>query len=130
MANAYRSSLRPRLVVKDAAAALEYWAEVFDAEEIERYTGDGGAIVRAELAIGDSRITVKDEDSTDRAPTSLGGTSVLLMLAVDDVDALAERMVSTGGTVRFPITDADEGGRGGRIRDPFGHEWMISRRRG
>ena len=130
MANAQVSSLRPRLVVKDAAAAIEYWTEVFGAEEIERFTVDGGAIVHAELAIGDSRITLKDEDSTDRAPTSLGGTSVLMMLAVDDVDALGERMVAKGGTVRFPIADAEEGGRGGRVRDPFGHEWMISRRGG
>lgn len=121
--------LRPRLVVSDAAAAIEYWKEALGAEEIERYAAPGGAIVHAELAIGDARFTTKDEDDADRAPTSLGGTSVLLMLTVDDVDALGERMVAAGGTVRFPIADAEEGGRGGRIRDPFGHEWMISQRR-
>jgi len=125
------ATLRPRLVVDGAAAAIEYWRQVFGAEEIERHTDPGGAIVHAELAIGDARFATKDEDDTDRAPTSRGGgTSVLLMLAVDDVDVLAERMVALGGTVLFPIADAEEGGRGGRIRDPYGHEWMISQRRG
>jgi len=123
-------TLRPRLVVDGAAAAIEYWKQAFGAEEIERYADSGGAIVHAELAIGDARFATKDEDDSDRAPTSRGGgTSVLLMLAVDDVDALAERMVALGGTVIFPIADAEEGGRGGRIRDPFGHQWMISQRR-
>lgn len=122
-------ALRPRLVVDGAAAAIEYWTQVLEAKEIERYTDSSGAIVHAELAVDEASFTVKDEDGTDLAPTSRGGTTVLLMLSVDDVDALAERMVAHGGTVVYPIADAEEGGRGGRIRDPFGHEWMISERR-
>jgi len=122
-------TLLPRLVVQGAAEAIEFWTQAFGAEETARYTGENGAIVHAELAIGDARFTTKDEDGADRSPASLGGTSVLLMLAVDGVDQLAERVVSLGGTVVYPIADAEEGGRGGRVRDPFGHEWMISERR-
>jgi uncharacterized glyoxalase superfamily protein PhnB len=122
------TTLRPRLVVAGAAAAIEYWTRALGAEELQRYEGGDGAIVHAELALGDSRFTTKDEDGTDRAPTSLGGTSVLLMLEADDVDALGERMVAGGGTVVYPIADSEEVGRGGRIRDPFGHEWMIAQR--
>jgi PhnB protein len=121
-------ALRPRLVVDGASAAIEYWTQVFGAKEIERYADSAGKIVHAELAVDEASFTVKDEDGADLAPTSRGGTTVLLMLGVDDVDALAERMVAHGGTVVYPIADADEGGRGGRIRDPFGHEWMISQR--
>jgi uncharacterized glyoxalase superfamily protein PhnB len=121
-------TLRPRLVVPDAAAAIDYWTQVFGAREVERYEAPDGSIVHAELAIGDSRIATKDEDGADRAPSSLGGTPVLLMLEVDDVDALGERMVGAGGTVVYPIADREGEGRGGRIRDPFGHEWMISQR--
>jgi PhnB protein len=122
------STLRPRLVVAGAAAAIEYWTQVFGAREVERYTAPDGSIVHAELAIGDSRIATKDEDDADRAPSSLGGTPVLLMLDVDDVDALGERMVDAGGTVVYPIADREGESRGGRLRDPFGHEWMISQR--
>jgi PhnB protein len=122
------ATLRPRLVVAGAAAAIEYWTQVFGAREVERYTAPDGSIVHAELAIGDSRIATKDEDDADRAPNSLGGTPVLLMLEVDDVDAVGERMVGAGGTVVYPIADREGESRGGRIRDPFGHEWMISQR--
>jgi uncharacterized glyoxalase superfamily protein PhnB len=117
--------LRPRLVVAGAARAIDYYAEVFGAVEIERYAGPDDTIVHAELAIGAARFTVKDEDSTDPAPTSAGGGPALLMLDVADVDAVAERMVAGGGTVVFPIGDSERG-RGGRLADPFGHQWMIS----
>ena len=119
------ANLRPRLVVADAARAIDYYAKVFGAAEIERYTGPNDTIVHAELAVGAARFTLKDEDATDRAPTSAGGSPVLLMLDVDDVDAVAERMVADGGTVVFPVGDSEQG-RGGRLADPFGHLWMIS----
>ena len=119
----------PRLVVAGAAAAIDCYARVFGASEAERYAGQDGKIVHAELAIGDARLTLKDEDGTDRAPTSAGGSPVLLMLQVDDADAVAQRMVASGGTVVFPVSDSPHG-RGGRIADPFGHIWMISQRAG
>ena len=120
-------ALRPRLVVDDAAKAIDYYLNVFGADEIVRY-GDSGMIVHAELSVFGATMTLKDEDATDKAPTSAGGSSpTLLMLDVDDVDAVGERMVAAGGTVIFPIGDSEQG-RGGRIEDPFGHVWMISQR--
>jgi uncharacterized glyoxalase superfamily protein PhnB len=120
--------LRPRLVVAGAARAIDYYTKVFGATATERHTAPDGSIVHAELEIGDAVITLKDEDATDRAP-SAGGTPVLLMLDVADVDAVAERMVAEGGTVVFAVQD-HEYGRGGRVADPFGHMWMISQRAG
>ena len=117
--------LRPRLVVAGAARAIDYYTEVFGATEVARHADPDGKIVHAELAIRGSRLTLKDEDATDRAPTSAGASPVLLMLEVDDVDAVAERMVAGGATVIFPVGDAGYG-RGGRLADPFGHVWMIS----
>lgn len=121
------ATLRPRLVVTGAAKAIDYYTRVFGAEEVERHTGPGGKIVHAELAIGDARIALKDEDATDRAPASAGGSPVLLMLDVDDVDAVAERMIDGGGTIVLPV-GAWDGGPGGRVADPFGHVWMVSQR--
>jgi 2,7-dihydroxy-5-methyl-1-naphthoate 7-O-methyltransferase len=122
-------TLMPRLAVAGAAAAIDCYARVFGATEAERYTGPEGQIVHAELAIGDARLTVKDEDDTDPAPTSAGGSPVLLMLRVDDPDAVAERMAASGGAIVFPVSDSPHG-RGGRIADPFGHIWMITQRAG
>jgi uncharacterized glyoxalase superfamily protein PhnB/SAM-dependent methyltransferase len=119
------STLRPRLVVAGAARAIDYYHQALGAVELERHAGPDGAIVHAELAVGAARFTLKDEDATDRAPTSAGGTPVLLMLDVDDVDAVARHMVAAGGTVVFPVK-VTPAGRGGRLADPFGHLWMIS----
>ena len=127
MTNPDTAVLRPRLVVDGAARAIEFYREVFGAEEVARFDDPSGKVVHAELAIGESRLTMKDEDGADQAPTTLGGSPVLLSLTVDDVDALGERMVAAGGKVVFPIGDHEDG-RGGRILDPFGHAWMISQR--
>lgn len=112
-------------MVDGAARAIQFYRDVFDAEELVRHEDGSGKIVHAELALGEGRLTLKDEDGVDPAPTTLGGSPVLLMLGVDDVDALAERMVAAGGKVVFEIGDHEDG-RGGRILDPFGHAWMIS----
>jgi PhnB protein len=102
---------------------------VLGAEEVERFEDPSGKIVHAELAIGASRFTLKDEDGVDPSPATLGGSPVLLMLSVEDVDSLGERMAAAGGRVVFEIADHEDG-RGGRILDPFGHAWMISQRAG
>ena len=125
MTSTHTAVLKPRLVVDGAARAIQFYSDVFGAEELERYEDASGRIVHAELAIGADRLTLEDEDGVDPAPTTLGGSPVLLMLRVGDVDALAKRMVAAGGKVVFEIGDHEDG-RGGRILDPFGHAWMIS----
>jgi uncharacterized glyoxalase superfamily protein PhnB len=50
---------------------------------------------------------------------------VLLLLSVDNGDAVAARMVAEGGRVVFPVADRPEEGRGGRLADPFGHVWIL-----
>lgn len=123
--------LYPRLVVSDAATAIDFYRSAFDAEEVVRYEHDG-KIVHAELTVRagletSASFTLKDEDDTDRAPTSLGGSPVLLNLHVASADATAEAMIAGGGTAIFPVSDWSEYGleRGGRLADPFGHVWMI-----
>ena len=118
-------SMYPRLVVSDAAKAIDFYVAAFGAEETERYTDDGGKIVHAAVKIGDIAIAVKDEGDGDPAPTSLGGSPVILALTVDDADAVGAAMERAGATVIYPIRDQEYGSRGGRLADPFGHLWMI-----
>jgi PhnB protein len=118
------AALRPRLVVADAAAAIDWYRNVFGADEVARYTHDA-RIVHAEVAVGTAHWTLKDEDEVDRAPTSAGGYPVLLSLDIEQVDAVADRMIAGGAVVIYPVDDY-EYGRGGRLRDPFGHVWMVA----
>jgi len=53
---------------------------------------------------------------------------VILSLDVADADAVAERMLAAGASVIFPIADHGYGDYGGRLRDPFGHQWLIAQR--
>jgi PhnB protein len=120
------SAVYPRLVVRDAAAAIDCYAKVFDAEELERHTGDDGKIQHAMLRIGGVQVAVKDEDDYDLGPRTLGGSPVIMAVEVDDADVVGERMTAAGGSVIFPIQDWDYGQRGGRLADPYGHLWMIA----
>ena len=117
----------PRLVVSDAAGALAFYTKALGAVEIERFTGEDGSIVHAAMRIGDARVAVKDADEYDPSPQDLGGTPVVMALDVDDVDAVAEAIVTAGGTVVYPVADHDYGERAGRFADPYGHLWMVSR---
>ncbi|MFJ5995258.1 VOC family protein [Streptomyces sp. NPDC092370] len=119
--------LYARLVVSDAARAIDFYQEALGAEETERYTARDGRIVHAMLRLGGTEIAVKDEDDGDPAPPSLGGSPVIMALDVSDADAVAEAMLRCGATVVYPVADQHYGQRGGRLADPFGHLWMISR---
>lgn len=55
----------------------------------------------------------------------VGCSSSSIHLHVDDADAMIARAVEAGATVLRPPADAPHGERGGSIRDPFGHEWLI-----
>lgn len=121
-------ALHPRLVVSDAAAAIEFYKAVFEAEEIDRFTSPEGKIVHAELRIGDATVALKDEGDGDPAPPALGGSPVIMAVYVDDADALGDRFVARGGSVIYPIQERSHGQYGGRLADPFGHPWMIAQR--
>jgi PhnB protein len=120
------SKLYPRLVVTDASAAIDFYVTAFGAKETERHTDDSGRIVHAELILGPAVVAVKDEGDGDPAPTTLGGTPVIMALDVDDPDGVAAAMQAAGATVIYPIADF-EYGRGGRLADPWGHQWMLMR---
>jgi uncharacterized glyoxalase superfamily protein PhnB len=119
------SRMYPRLVVSNAAEAIDFYIAAFGARETARDHGPDERIVHAELDFGGYTVAVKDEGDGDPAPTTLGGSAVIIALDVNDADAVGESMVAAGGTVIYPIQDWPYG-RVGRLADPYGHLWMIS----
>lgn len=109
----------PKLALDDAAAALKFYGEALGAEVIQRFELDG-KIVYAVAAIGESRIQVKDADTTDTA-----ADGVILDLLCDDPDAVMRRALAAGAEEVFPIADQPYGARQGRFRDPFGVQWIV-----
>jgi PhnB protein len=121
-----QSSLTPMLTVRDAAEAIAFYEKAFAARELDRATTPAGQIV-AELEIDGERFFVVDEnpDAFNLSPATLGGTSVRMSLVVADADASTNRALAAGASVIFPVADQPYGLRQGRVRDPFGHHWLI-----
>lgn len=121
-------NITPKLVVADADAAIDYYQRALGASLSHRYTAGNGPdapVVFADLMIGSLVIQLKDADDVDLAPTQLGRPGLLLAIDTEDPDAVAQAMVDAGGEVVFEVADQQYGARGGRVRDPFGHEWLI-----
>lgn len=119
------TAIMPRLVVDDAAAAIDFYARALGAVEEERYEHDG-KVAHALLRIHGQPVALKDRDDVDRSPRALGGSPVLLSVGVSDADAVAAAMVDAGARVVFAISDHGYGYKDGRLEDPFGHLWLIS----
>ena len=123
-----RAVLQPMLSVRGGAQAVEFYRQAFAANELFRISEDGISVV-ARLAIGKSEFWVADESPAHQnySPASLNGSTVRMVLIVDDPDAFAAQAVSAGATVVQPVADQPYGWRVGRVVDPFGHHWEIGR---
>jgi PhnB protein len=120
-------SINPSIVCKGAARAIEYYKEVFHAQERVRMPGPGGAIMYAELAIGDSILMLSDEfPGMSSAPPADAPNSINLFLYIDEVDTVFNRAVKAGAKVEMPLENQFWGDRYGKIRDPFGHRWGLA----
>lgn len=123
----YRS-VTPYLIVRGGAAAIEYYTKAFGAKELFRFPAPDGKIGHAEIKIGDSPIMLADEysDMGYNGPQSVGGSPVSLMIYVEDVDAVFNRAIEGGGTVKEAVQNKFYGDRIGTLIDPFGHIWHVS----
>ena len=124
-------TVTPRLVFRnEALKAIEFYKNAFAAEELgAAFTTPDGAVVHSEIRVGDSVVYLTDEsgDGNGAAPASVGGrVTTILGLNIPNVDELWERAVAAGCEVVYPLADQFYGDRGGRLRDPFGHQWALS----
>lgn len=121
-------SVTPYLTVKGGAAAIDFYKKAFGATEMFRMAQPDGRIGHAEIKIGDSCIMLSDEftEMNVVSPSTLGNTSVGLLIYVDDVDKTFANAISLGATLNRPIVDQFYGDRSGTVIDPFGHKWTIS----
>ena len=113
---------------------MDWYVEVFGAQRRgELYVNADSTIGHAEIGIGDAVLMFAEAsdlwpDVPVRAPDSPVTFSHTLHLEVDDVDASTERARRSGASVERGPADQPYG-RGSVIVDPFGHRWMLLRRR-
>jgi PhnB protein len=120
--------ITPYLCVKDAAAAIDFYARAFGAKENFRMTGQDGRIGHAEISIGDAAVMMSDEHPEINvvSPTTLGNTPVALHVLVPDVDAVCKAAVGAGAQAEREPEDQAYGERTCVLRDPFGHRWFVA----
>lgn len=118
----------PYLVIKNAAAALDFYQNAFGAETIMRMDMPSGAVMHAEMRIGAAvfMLSEQSDDWGNKSPDMLGDSPVTLMIYVPDVDAFVGRATAAGASLTMPVSDQFWGDRSGCLQDPFGHRWMIS----
>ncbi|GAA2600323.1 VOC family protein [Actinomadura fulvescens] len=119
----------PRIIVSDPDHASAFYKDTLGAEEVFRAPPlDDGRPSVIDHRVGDSSLRISPAVSEWGwlAPGDIGGSPVLLEVEVDDPDGIGERMSARGAEVIVPIENRPYGKRSGRIRDPFGHLWIIT----
>jgi len=118
----------PYLIISNAAQAIEFYKEAFGATELMRLAAPDGKLMHAEIRIGDSPIMLCDEcpDWNALSPQTIGGTTVSIMLYVNDVDSVVNQAVARGATVLMPVENQFWGDRMGTVVDPYGHKWSVA----
>ncbi len=123
------TSLTPFLAIPGAREAIEFYRDVFGARVVD-VTEIGGMVAHAELDFGTGHLQFGEPSPDYRtvAPPAGDDDCYSMGLYVPDVDAVVERAVAAGATVREAPADFVSGDRYASIRDPFGVRWSVMTR--
>ena len=120
----------PQLYIPNGTHDISFYIKAFGAEELRRYSNDDGSIHVSELSIQGALFHLHENTAKTflADPVYYKGSTVLIGLFVDDVDAVIESAIAAGAVLVSPAQTYDYGYRQGDIKDPFGHYWMIEKR--
>jgi PhnB protein len=121
-----RPALMPLLNVPDGARAVEFYQAAFGAEVLSMIT-EGGVVANLSIAGAEFWLADGSPQHQNFSPRDLGGSTVRLVLVVDDPDALFARAIAAGAREVWPVEDQHYRWRIGRVVDPFGHHWEIGK---
>lgn len=122
-------TVTPNLALRDAAAAMDFYARAFGAAELMRMPGPGGnGIMHAEVRIGDSILYL--EDGRPQAPIRPPGpdhqATASIWLYLRDCEAVYQKAVAAGASTVAPPADMWWGDRVATVTDPFGVTWGLA----
>jgi PhnB protein len=112
-------TVTPQLNVQGAAKVIDFMKAAFDAQEMFRMPGPGGAIMHAQVRVGDSIVMLSEAVRQDPMPGNI-------FLYVRDTDATYKQAVKAGGSTLMEPTNMFWGDRFASVRDPGGNIWGIA----
>ncbi|HPF13021.1 MAG: VOC family protein [Planctomycetes bacterium] len=108
-------------LVADVAAYVQFLTTAFGAEVTEKLEGENGAIMHAEVRIGDSKLMMGAR--TGDRPAQ----ACMQYMYVPDVDQAYQHLIASGAhSVQAP-QDTFYGHRTASARDAEGNEWWLAR---
>ena len=113
-------AITPYLFVQGASRLIEFISAAFDGEVTFQKARPDGAIMHAEMRIGDSMLMLAD------APAQFGPMPTSIYRYVTDCDAVCHCALDSGGVSVFPIMTLPSGERNGGVRDPGGNIWWVA----
>lgn len=119
-----KTALTVTLSVRKWQAAVDFYKAAFGA--VEQFSVEGGGV--GTFSIDGAEFWVAEESPAHQnfSPETLGGSTVRMLLIVDDPAQVLSRAVSAGAKEIVRVSD-EHGWRLGRVEDPFGHHWEIAR---
>jgi PhnB protein len=114
------NNIAPYIVVNGAAKFIEFLKAAFQGTERMRMPRPDGAVMHAEIGIGNSVIELAD--ASEQHPPRKNA----IHLYVDDADATYERSLRAGATSIYPVGEHVSGDRQGCAKDEWGNVWYIA----
>jgi PhnB protein len=114
------NNIAPYIVVKGAGKFIEFLKTSFQGTERLRVPRPDGAVMHAEVGIGNSVIELAE--ASEQHPSRSNTTH----LYVIDADAAYERALQAGATSIYPVGDHVSGDRQGCAKDTWGNVWYIA----
>lgn len=114
------NAVSPYLVTKHANDVIRLMTDALGGQEIHRSARADGAIMHAEVKIGDSVIMISD--ANDEFPPM----PCMLNVYVPDCDAAYTRALQLGATSLREPASQFYGDRSGGVRDAGGNQWWIA----
>ncbi|MDP9794460.1 PhnB protein [Catenuloplanes nepalensis] len=123
------TSLTPFLAIPGAKGAIEFYRDIFGARVVD-VTEMGGVVAHAVLDFGAGLLQLGEPmPDYGLVPAPEGDQDCYSIgLYCPDVDAVVEKAVAAGATVREAPTTFVSGDRFASIRDPFGVRWSVMTR--
>jgi len=114
-------TVTPFLNVKGLPKLIDFLKAALGAEELMRMPGPDGAVVHAEVNIGNSRIML-GEIMQPSQPSAMS----YFYVYVTDADSMYKRAIGAGAISVSEPSDQFWGDRMGTVKDPFGNHWSVA----